>query len=207
MNNFSKTNKKTNTKLNNFFNNKINLGFINQNIKQKILSNQNLRIALYCGSFDPFTNGHLDIVKEASPMFDILIIGIAYNSQKNKRTFSTGLMRDAIEESMKEAQISNVIVTIYHDLTKNIVKDFKAHTIIRGFRDHNDIDYENRLAITNSRLAKTDNNFDVRTIYIQSTEELNILSSSLIREKLSYKEDVSQYLPRPILKAISGKMF
>jgi len=153
-----------------------------------------LKIGFYSGSFDPFTNGHLHIVKTACNIFDKVIIGIGFNYQK-KRRYDSLLMKNAIEKTLKSECLDNVAVIIYDTLTVDIATKYQANFLIRGLRNDTDYTYEENLSQINQEISGLD------TIYLRSSS-LNFISSSMVTELIAYKKDVSKYLPKDILDAI-----
>lgn len=146
-----------------------------------------MKIAFYPGSFDPFTNGHLHVVKTAVKLFDKVIIGIGINSQKDRR-FSNRLMKLAIEQTLKEEHISNCEVIIYNGLSVDMAQKYNCSFLIRGLRNDMDYQYEENIAQINEEISGLD------TIYIRSGL-LGFISSSMVAELLQNKKDVSKYLP------------
>lgn len=151
-------------------------------------------IAIYPGSFDPFTNGHLDIVKEASNIFDEVIIVMAVNIGKVKK-FNGLDIRDAIKECLKREEIENAHVEICNGLTVDICRAFGAKYIVRGLRNQQDFLYEEELAKINSMLAP-----DINTIYFRASNE--IISSSMVKELHGYGRDVSGFVPKEIYEVM-----
>lgn len=153
------------------------------------------KIGFYSGSFDPFTTGHLLVVKKASVLFDELIIGIGDNFQKNRR-FEKDIMKQAIEKVLMREQLSEKVkVVSYSTLTVDIALDYKTTFLVRGIRNGMDYAYEENIASTNQELSALD------TIYIRAGKLGNI-SSSMVMELLHNHKDVSKYLPPEILEAI-----
>ena len=153
-----------------------------------------MKIGFYSGSFDPFTNGHLHIIKTASKVFDKVIVGIGINYQK-KRRFDSLLMKSAIEKTLKNEQLHNVEVITYNSLTVDIALKYNANFLIRGLRNDNDYAYEENLSQVNQEIS------DLDTIYFRAGN-LDFISSSMVAELISYNKDVSKYLPKEILEII-----
>lgn len=147
-------------------------------------------IGFYAGSFDPFTNGHLSIVKKSSKCFDKVIIGIGENSEKNCR-IDKKLMKQAIEETLKKENITNVEVIIYSTLTTEEAKKHGADILIRGLRNGTDYQYEENIASLNEIHSGLD------TCYFRAGK-LGHLSSSIVMELFNYGEDVSSYVPEAV---------
>ena len=104
-------------------------------------------IGFYAGSFDPFTNGHLQIVKKAARCFDKVIIGIGHNKDKSER-IDKNKMKEAIEETIKEIGLSNVEVVLYEGLTVEKAKQMNCDILIRGLRNGTDYEYEENISET-----------------------------------------------------------
>ncbi len=153
-----------------------------------------MKIGFYAGSFDPFTNGHLHVVKKSSELFDKVIIGIGINSNKNRR-FNSEIMKIAIEKVLKRENLTNVSVITYFNLSIDIAKEFNATFLIRGIRNGMDYDYEENIALINEELAGID------TIYVRSGK-YGAISSSMIVEFLNYGKDVSNLIPQEIYDVI-----
>ncbi|MCH5167200.1 MAG: pantetheine-phosphate adenylyltransferase [Erysipelotrichales bacterium] len=149
-----------------------------------------MKTALYAGSFDPFTNGHLHVVKTASSLFDKVIVVIGVNDQK-KRHYDVEKMKDAIDESLKNIGLTNVEVITYGGLTIDIAVKEHANILIRGIRDAIDLAAEESIADFNFDLAGID------TIYIRAGIAGSI-SSSKVRELIKYDKDISTLVPTPI---------
>ena len=153
-----------------------------------------MKIGFYAGSFDPFTNGHLHVVKESAKLFDKVIIGIGIQPNKTPR-FDKHIMKSAIEAVLKRENIPNTEVIIYNNLSVDTAKKYNATFLIRGVRNGMDYQYEENLASINEELSGID------TIYIRSGNLGNI-SSSMVMELLQYNRDVSKYLPEEILEIV-----
>ena len=156
-----------------------------------------MKIAFYPGSFDPFTNGHLHVVKTACKLFDKVIIGIGINFQKERR-FSNEIMKSAIQETLKLENINNAEVIIYEGLSVDIAKKYNCNYMIRGLRNDMDYQYEENLAQINEEISGLD------TIYIRSGF-LGFISSSMVVELLQNNKAVDKYLPKPIIEAVQKK--
>lgn len=154
-----------------------------------------MEFGFYSGSFDPFTIGHLHVLKQALRVCDKVIIGIGTNSDK-KRRFDKYIMKEAIEKVLVRENISNVTVIIYEGLTFKAALDNNATLLLRGIRNNGtDYNYEESLAATNKEVSGLD------TIYIRACEYGNV-SSSLVMEFLKNGVDVSKYLPKDILEVV-----
>lgn len=155
-----------------------------------------MNIGFYAGSFSPFTNGHLHVVKTASRLFDKVIIGIGINSRKTLK-YENELMKVAIEKVLKRENLNNVSVVIYNNLSADAALEHKATALIRGIRNTMDYEYEEKMALINEEISGLD------TIYIRAGEFGNV-SSSLVMELLEYGKDVSKFVPPEIIELVKN---
>jgi pantetheine-phosphate adenylyltransferase len=153
-----------------------------------------MNIGFYAGSFDPFTNGHLHIIKIASKMFDKVIIGIGVNPKKQRR-YNESKMAQAIEKVLKCNNINNCECVIYNGLTVDVAKQYNTTMLIRGIRNGMDYDYEENLALINEEIA------DLDTVYFRAGE-YGYISSSMVFELIKNNHKVDKYLPKEILEII-----
>lgn len=156
-----------------------------------------MNIGFYAGSFDPFTNGHLHVVKSSAELFDKIIIGIGIQPNKIPR-FNKELMKNAIERVLIREGITNATVITYDNLSVDTAMNYGANVLIRGIRNGMDYEYEENLASINEELS------GLNTIYIRSGNLGNI-SSSMVMELLQHHRDVSKYLPQEILEIVNKK--
>ena len=147
-------------------------------------------IGFYGGSFDPFTNGHLAIVKKASKCFDKLIVGIGSNIGKAAR-IDKQKMKKAIEETILQEGLKNIEVVIYDILTIDKAKELEADLLVRGLRNGTDYQYEENTSEMNERISGID------TCYFRAGD-LGYLSSSLVMELYHFNKDISEYVPEPV---------
>ena len=150
------------------------------------IDNQGQRIALFPGSFDPFTRGHESIVRRALPLFDRFIIAIGVNA--DKRSFMTMEQRKAWIESVFKDD-PHVEVRTYSGLTVDLAREVGAQFIVRGVRLIQDFENEKHLAEINRDLT------GIETILLYTLPEYSHISSSIVRELYRYGQDVSKYLP------------
>lgn len=153
-----------------------------------------MKIGFYAGSFDPFTNGHLYIIKKSAKLFDKVIVGIGVNSKK-KRSFNQEEMKNAIEKVFINENLNNVSVITYNNLSVDVAIENEATYLIRGIRNGMDYQYEENIALVNEEISGLD------TIYIRSGR-LGCISSSLIMDLINNGKDVSKYLPQEIIEII-----
>ncbi|MFN4000366.1 pantetheine-phosphate adenylyltransferase [Algoriphagus sp.] len=149
------------------------------------------KIAVFPGSFDPFTMGHHDIVLRSLNLFDEVIIGIGYNSTKQNRYFDIDLMVSKIKGVYSGNDRVQVIV--YNELTSTLAKTYNAQFLVRGLRNTTDFEYENTISQMNRYL-----NSDLETVFLITSPQYAAISSTVIREVHRYGGDVSEFLPFPI---------
>lgn len=150
-----------------------------------------MKYAVYPGSFDPFTNGHLDVVRKASELFDEVAIVVAVNKNKS-RAYDTDKMCKAIEETLKENNIDNCVVGTWDGLIADLMKGWKTKYLIRGLRNTMDYNYEENIAEVNKLIYP-----DIEYVYFRADN--SAISSSMVKELNSFGQDVSQYVPAAVL--------
>lgn len=156
------------------------------------------RIALFPGSFDPFTNGHLNTVERASLFFDEVIIGIFTNTSKTP-LFSAEEKKELTK--MAVSHLPNVkVITQSAGLTVNIAKEIGANFLIRGVRNSQDFEYEKNIDSMNKKMDP-----EIDTILLIAAEEYSNISSSMIKEIAKFNGDVSSFVPENIDKALKEK--
>lgn len=156
-----------------------------------------MKIGFYTGSFDPFTNGHLHVVKKAAEVFDKVIIGIGIHPTKRRR-YDKEEMKHAIEKVLKREKLDNVCVIEYDNLSVDCAKEHNSTYLIRGIRNGTDYEYEEIMASMNEELSGLD------TIYFRAGKLGNI-SSSMVVELLRNGRNVDTYLPNEIVEVIKKK--
>lgn len=156
------------------------------------------RIAIYPGSFDPFTNGHVDIAKRALAMFDELYIGVANNSRK-RTLFDTTERILMIEEITKDW--GSVFVESFDGLTVDYANSKNACAIVRGLRAVTDFDYEFAISIMNKKLAP-----DVETVFLMASPENSFISSTIVKEVARHGRDVTGQVHAFVNKKLSEKL-
>ena len=158
-------------------------------------------IALYPGSFDPITYGHLDILQRATNLFDKVIVTVAVNHRKSA-VFTGDERVNLIKECLKGKDwAKNIEVNQFTGLLVNHAQKLKASTLIRGVRQISDFEYEFRMALTNKRLAP-----DVDTVFLMPAEEFTFISASLVKEVAYWNGDLSSFVPNNVAKALLAKM-
>lgn len=151
------------------------------------------RIALFPGSFDPFTRGHEDIVLRGLQLFDEIIIAIGYNSQKSTRYFEIDAMVDYINATFKDHP--SIRILKFSELTAEFARKNGARFLLRGLRNTTDFEYENSISQVNRQLYK-----EMESVFLITSPQLAWISSSIIREVHRYGGDVSQFLPYKLNK-------
>ncbi|MEL7832967.1 pantetheine-phosphate adenylyltransferase [Fodinibius sp. Rm-B-1B1-1] len=157
-------------------------------------------LALYPGSFDPITYGHLDILERATELFDEVIITIAVNNKKDT-VFSGDERETLIAECLEGKEWANQVeIQQFTGLLVDFAKERNAQTLVRGVRQVSDFEYEFRMALTNRRLAP-----DVDTVFLMPNEQLTFISASLVREIAYWGGDLSSFVPEHVAKALHEK--
>jgi len=146
------------------------------------------RIALFPGSFDPFTKGHEDIVLRGLQLFDEIIIAIGYNSQKSTRYFEIDTMVELIHTTFKDHPAIRIVK--FSELTAEFARKNGARFLLRGLRNTTDFEYENSISQVNRKLYK-----EMESVFLITSPQLAWISSSIIREVHRYGGDVSEFLP------------
>lgn len=151
-----------------------------------------MKTAIYPGSFDPITKGHLDVLQRAADIFDKVIIAVSVNI--NKKGFLPIEDRlQLIKEVVKD--IPNVEVDSYEGLTINYAKEKHANVLIRGLRAVSDFEYEMQLSQANGALSE-----DIHTVFLITKPEYNFISSGTVKEITYMKGDITKFVPEPIAK-------
>ena len=156
-------------------------------------------VAVYPGSFDPATYGHLDVIQRASVSFDKVIVGVLHNSAKSP-LFSVEERVIILEKATEH--ISNVVIKPFNGLSVNFARENKAQVIVRGLRAVTDFEYELQMAQTNRVLAP-----DVDTVFLTTSLEYAYLSSTIMKEVAMFDGDISKFAPPQITEAVRAKMY
>ncbi|MFR4350882.1 MAG: pantetheine-phosphate adenylyltransferase [Roseburia sp.] len=156
-----------------------------------------MKKAIYPGSFDPLTLGHMDIIKRSAKIVDELVVGVLNNSAKNS-LFSLEERVSMIKEMT--APIPNIAVTSFDGLLVDYMKEIDATIIVRGLRAVTDFEYELQIAQTNHV-----ENPDVETIFLTTSLQYSYLSSTIVKEFASYGGDISNFVPAQLIDRIYGK--
>ena len=158
------------------------------------------KIAVYPGTFDPFTFGHLDVVRRASKMFEKIIISVAENSNKTS-LFNIKERKEIIEEVIiNETKLDNIQIKGFNGLLVDHVKDVGAVAVLRGLRALSDFEYEFQMAGINARLSS-----EFETIFLMASENQQFVASRFVKEIHSLGGDVSSFVPGTVLRHLESK--
>ena len=156
-----------------------------------------MRKAVYPGTFDPVTYGHLDVIKRGSKIFDELIVAVGHNPLKEP-IFTIKERMDMISKNTEE--IRNVKVDCFEGMLVDYMKKIQVNVILRGIRTVSDFEYEFQRALTN-RVLKN----DIETVFVMTSQEYSFLNSSLIKEAVSLGGSVSTFVPSEVEKLLKQK--
>ncbi len=155
-------------------------------------------VVVYPGSFDPITNGHLDIIERCSKKFDKVVVSILYNPSK-KTMFTVEERKEMIKEAVKK--FTNVEVDTFSGLLVDYSKAKGISTVIRGLRAVTDFEYEMQMALMNRKLDD-----ELETVFLMSSNQYTFLSSSVVKEVAIFNGDISKLVPKVVNQAIYKKL-
>ena len=161
-----------------------------------------MRLAVYPGSFDPITRGHIDVIERASVLFDRLVVAVLTNTRKSPRMAASErarLIRQAIDEELAPDIATTIEVTTFEGLTVDLARQLGATSIVRGLRALSDFENELAIAHMNRKLAP-----EVDTIFFMTRLEHAYLSSGLVREIASFGGDVSAMVPDAVARGLAA---
>jgi len=163
-----------------------------------------LKIAVYPGSFDPITFGHLDIVARAAAVFDQVYFAVLVNPQKSEPIFATderlAAIREAVDESCPPAVAARIAVESFDGLTVDFCRSRNATFVVRGLRAISDFESELQMAHTNRKLAP-----EIDTVFLMTALEHSYLSSSLVKEIAAFGGDVTQMVPPAVVRRLNAR--
>jgi pantetheine-phosphate adenylyltransferase len=157
-----------------------------------------VKVAVYPGSFDPFTNGHLDVVERALGIFDRLIVAVLANPDKRSPLFTVDERVEMIKESLQGEE--RVSVESFRGLTVDFARSRGAKTLVKGLRAYSDFDAELQQALMNRKLAP-----DIHTIFLMSSFAHIFVSSSILKDIASHGRDVSEFVPPTVAQRLKEK--
>lgn len=158
-----------------------------------------MKKALFPGSFDPVTNGHLDVIERASKLFDVLIVSVAVNESKCS-LFSIPDRKEFLKVACEERGIKNIEVASFSGLLVDAAKKMKVNVVVRGLRAFSDFEFEFQLALMNRELDKT-----CETIFLMPSPEYTFVSSRMVKEIAKFGGDISAFVPPVVKRALKEK--
>ncbi|MFZ2657539.1 MAG: pantetheine-phosphate adenylyltransferase [Victivallales bacterium] len=158
-----------------------------------------MKVGLFPGSFDPVTNGHLDVILRAKEIFDKLIVAVAVNDSKTSSAmFSLKERQKLLEEVCRG--IPKVEIICFEGLLLEAVKKYKAVSVVRGLRAISDFEYEFQMAMMNREITS-----DYDTVFLMASHSYSFVSSRMIKELVKFDGDVSPFVPPAVMKALKKK--
>ena len=160
------------------------------------------RVAVCPGSYDPVTNGHIDILRRTSRVFDRVVVGVVGQSiRKSSSLFTAEERKGFLERALAEAEIENIEVKIFSNLLVEFVREQNGTAIVKGLRAISDFEYEFEMNQLNRKLAP-----DIESVYIFASSEFSFLSSTGVKEMATFGGDVSDLVPGEVAQALVNRV-
>ena len=159
-----------------------------------------MRIAICPGSYDPVTNGHLDIIGRSSGLFDRVVVGVVNKPMRKNATLFTAEERKAFIEAAT-AHLDNVEVRIFSDLLVQFAREVDATVVIKGLRAISDFEYEFEMAQLNHKLDP-----EIESVYVFARPDFSFLSSTGVKEMAIFNADISELVPAPVATALADRL-
>lgn len=159
-----------------------------------------MRIAICPGSYDPVTNGHLDIIGRSSGLFDRVVVGVVNKPMRKNATLFTAEERKAFIEAAT-ADLDNVEVKIFSDLLVQFAREVDATVVIKGLRAISDFEYEFEMAQLNHKLDP-----EIESVYVFARPDFSFLSSTGVKEMAIFNADISELVPAPVATALADRL-
>ena len=160
-----------------------------------------MKDAIYPGTFDPITNGHLDIIQRSCKFVDKLIIAVSDNKQKKNSLFEINERIKMIKEVIHDENLKNIEFDSFNELIINYASKKKADVVIRGLRAISDFEYEFQMTGMNYKL-----NPNIETVFLMSSDKYQLISSKLIKEINNLKGNISQFVPKIVENELKKKL-
>jgi pantetheine-phosphate adenylyltransferase len=160
------------------------------------------RVAICPGTYDPITNGHLDIIGRAARVFDRVVVGVVNQPVRKQQTLFTGEERKAfIETAVAQNGVDNVDVVVFSNLLVELAREHGAGAIVKGLRAISDFEYEFEMNQLNRKLAP-----DIESVYIIASPDYSFLSSTGVKEMATFGGDVSDLVPAAVAEALAERL-
>ncbi len=164
------------------------------------MSEKRPRIAICPGSYDPVTNGHLDIITRSSRIFDRVVVGVVNQPIRKKKTLFTAEERQGFIEDAT-ADLGNVDVQVFSNLVVEFAREVGASAIVKGLRAISDFEYENEMAQLNYKLDS-----EIESLYVFAHSNYSFLSSTGVKEMATFNADVTDLVPAPVATALADRL-
>jgi pantetheine-phosphate adenylyltransferase len=164
------------------------------------MSDENPRVAICPGSYDPVTNGHLDVIGRAARVFDKVVVGVVNNPVRKQKTLFTAEERKKFLEDAT-AQLGNVEIGIMRDLLVDFAREHGATAIVKGLRAISDFEYEFEMNQLNRKLAP-----EIESMYIFASSDYSFLSSTGVKELATFGGDIGDLVPEPVATALAERI-